>query len=43
MPLRLSVRIAFLIKENLILLTGVKETLKLNRERIFKNFLEMEE
>ena len=43
MPLRFSMEIGSLGDENLILLTGLKETLKPKRERILEILKEIEE
>ena len=43
MPLRFSIRIGCLREVNLVLLTGLKETLKSKRERILEISKEMEE
>ena len=43
MPLRFSIGIGSLGEENLILLTGQKETLKAKRERILEILKEIEE
>ena len=43
MPLRFSIGIGSLGEENLILLTGLKETLKPKRERILEILKESEE
>ena len=43
MTLRFSIRIGYLGIENLILLTGLKETLKPKRKRILEILKEMKE